>query len=618
MAPAVFHIRGLKAADVSPSALHPTSPAAVQLAHESEYDDLVATEPAAKLSYIDDDDGEIITVGTSVELFSRIEELHAIKPVCFDLLASLRSTGAANNADGIRAWVRHLREQGEPAADEDPAITVVDAKTPEEEEAAAAEAEDWKTPFERELRGLMESQPPQAPADIVKHAMQSMRWATESALSETGPAVQNFQSVIKNALELMQTHVGRAAADGAERARQAADATRGLDLSEVEEGRKAVLKLAEGLSQFAIGAGRVAGGFAEEVGREATAMARRTREDDRAFLHELTQVGRGTSPAPRDPSPAPPLTRVSPRPEQASVYTEPADPAPVHKDSAFWQQMDKIASAKNATVEDAEDEDNEILAQMYDQVFNPPPSSHSPPPAPRAYSPPPAPPAPRWSPLQPAPYSPPPHHTAAPTLHSPPAPQQDSSARPPYSWLFGDDPRRHRHRHPHHHHPRRFHHQHAGPSRHYIRERSASPPSQQPAYEFIHPSSVHRPQVPRPPSVPRPLSNPFDTPPRAASPPMRRSTSPFMRERNSPEMMMRGASPVRVYSPVRVHSPPVMPGGFPEHEEREKWDRCVAQLVDMGYGDGEVVEVARLAGGDVALACEMLEDERAALNAMGL
>jgi hypothetical protein len=53
-----------------------------------------------------------------------------------------------------------------------------------------------------------------------------------------------------------------------------------------------------------------------------------------------------------------------------------------------------------------------------------------------------------------------------------------------------------------------------------------------------------------------------------------------------------------------------------EEQPDEAVDRCVAMLLEMGYGDGEEVErlrvYAQMSGGDLEDALEMLEEEKRA------
>lgn len=57
----------------------------VKLEEKEDYDRIIKEHPEAILVYIDEDDGDTIEVGSSAELYTRVEELHPQNPIVFDL-----------------------------------------------------------------------------------------------------------------------------------------------------------------------------------------------------------------------------------------------------------------------------------------------------------------------------------------------------------------------------------------------------------------------------------------------------------------------------------------------------------------------------------------------------
>ncbi|KAF8423906.1 hypothetical protein EV426DRAFT_711142 [Tirmania nivea] len=72
----------------------------VKLEEKEEYDRIIKEHPEAKLVYIDEDDGDTIEVGSSAELYTRVEELHPQNPIVFDL---------QNPKKGLPVWERVLQ-----------------------------------------------------------------------------------------------------------------------------------------------------------------------------------------------------------------------------------------------------------------------------------------------------------------------------------------------------------------------------------------------------------------------------------------------------------------------------------------------------------------------------
>ncbi|KAJ6020664.1 hypothetical protein N7540_006168 [Penicillium herquei] len=68
-----FHIRDLHGSS-PPNPEEPSSSQGVVQISSSDYDDLASNHPRARLTYIDDDDGDQITVGSSLELSERLDE----------------------------------------------------------------------------------------------------------------------------------------------------------------------------------------------------------------------------------------------------------------------------------------------------------------------------------------------------------------------------------------------------------------------------------------------------------------------------------------------------------------------------------------------------------------
>lgn len=56
----------------------------VKLEEKGEYDRIIKEHPEAKLVYVDEDDGDTIEVGSSAELYTRVEELQPQNPIVFD------------------------------------------------------------------------------------------------------------------------------------------------------------------------------------------------------------------------------------------------------------------------------------------------------------------------------------------------------------------------------------------------------------------------------------------------------------------------------------------------------------------------------------------------------
>ncbi|KAI5790608.1 hypothetical protein DFH27DRAFT_201251 [Peziza echinospora] len=71
----------------------------IQLQRPKDYDDIIKSYPHAALAYVDEDDGDMITVGSSFELFNRIEELQPQNPIVFDV----------RNRKALPVWKRELQ-----------------------------------------------------------------------------------------------------------------------------------------------------------------------------------------------------------------------------------------------------------------------------------------------------------------------------------------------------------------------------------------------------------------------------------------------------------------------------------------------------------------------------
>ena len=114
-------------------------------------------------------------MGSSTELYDRIDELQSIRPIVFDLLASLKCS--PNTADGIRVWrefvnkkkLRQAKGKGkEIVVDRTPTPTITattlnnnNNSTSSASSTGKEEPKSFLAAFEQELKTLLE----QAPAD---------------------------------------------------------------------------------------------------------------------------------------------------------------------------------------------------------------------------------------------------------------------------------------------------------------------------------------------------------------------------------------------------------------------------------------------------------------------
>ncbi|KAI5806101.1 hypothetical protein EDC01DRAFT_785624, partial [Geopyxis carbonaria] len=384
-----FHIRGLDGE--------------VLLDESSQYEDLVSEEPATTLGYIDEDDGEVITVGSSTELFDRIDELESLKPVCFDLLASLRySPGASNSADGMRRWREFIQRKYKGKGKE---VQIIDAAPdPEPETHAKNEpvvdvSKPFLTAFEEELQNLLTKnedpaesglssksatspQPAPAPnhpstSELLGQAAHNIRWVGESMArlrnevpQRAQPAATALHGAVNSAMAALAQQMHNVALDASHKSRLAAQSTRDIDMAEIEAAKEKIRQLAAGIGhiavQTALGASRAARDIAQEVGRDVSqsvsSVARRVSEDTRIgeVAHEVNKavddamnrfnseivdkkvtVETAESAAELEDNDS--LHQV-----MEEIKTKRSSPRPImrspHETTAFWEQIDKIAN----------------------------------------------------------------------------------------------------------------------------------------------------------------------------------------------------------------------------------------------------------------------------------
>lgn len=297
----------------------PAELSAIQLDEKSEYDDLIGESPVATLGYIDDDDGEVITVGSSAELFDRVDELQSLRPVVFDLLTSLRSLPKdSNTAEGIRVWKEFVdrkyeqkRKGKEPIRPNEVLVDVSDDTTAKtdfdtEVKTSTGEVKPFLVAYEEELKKLFQNEsqdPPEqqprfvqptssaaapiSPADIVSQAIQSMSWASQSILSlrrdlpqRAQPAVESLGQAVYSAMGGLTMQLSQIAQDASEKAQRAANATREVDTAEIEA-------IKEKIRNLAVGIGHVAAQSATLVGAEAGEAANEVRKAADAARKEL-------------------------------------------------------------------------------------------------------------------------------------------------------------------------------------------------------------------------------------------------------------------------------------------------------------------------------------------
>lgn len=373
-----FQIRGLAQTSFDDELLTATATAdllPVILDKQTQYDTLVANHPATTLSYIDEDDGEIITVGTSSELYDRISELQLaeLKPVVFDLLASLRAN-KADSAEGIKRW-REFVERGwkgkgkatlpprvmvEDVRDEteteeaDYAVmerTVIIEATPSEEVKKELEQQQQtQTPllsaFELELAKLLapvelpsndpdeeapkcpkspevKAEPPRhppTPAEFISQAISAIQTVSRNLNdlrttlpNRAQPAVANLHSTVHSALANLTAQMQNVALEAAEKARIAAETTRAVDLSEIEAAREKIRELAQVIGQIATqtaeGAGRAAREAVHDVREEVARTRSLVEEGAREVLEGLNGIARDNTPS--EPAAAPEMSRSS-------------------------------------------------------------------------------------------------------------------------------------------------------------------------------------------------------------------------------------------------------------------------------------------------------------------
>ncbi|TGZ76617.1 hypothetical protein EX30DRAFT_242436 [Ascodesmis nigricans] len=326
-----FQIRGLLASTNGEIAISTTADVNaklvdVRLDAGKQYDELVAAQPVAALGYIDDDEGDFITVGSSRELYDRIDEVRMdqMKPVVFELMASLRRSNAAETAEGLKRWKEFVeREWKGKGPVRQQQAQIIDAMPPTMEdevsstsstmaEAPSSPQIPFLSAFEAELKSLLEKQQQEvddpemqapkshssesssstsepssssahSPNDIIFQAIQSIRWAGECMARlktelphRAQPAVENLNTVVHNAIAALTAQMHQIALEAAEKAKQAAETTRGVDLGEIEAAKEKIRLLAQGIghiaSQTAVGAGAAARDIARDV-RKAKCMA---------------------------------------------------------------------------------------------------------------------------------------------------------------------------------------------------------------------------------------------------------------------------------------------------------------------------------------------------------
>lgn len=131
--------------------------------------------------------------------------------------------------------------------------------------------------------------------------------------------------------------------------------------------------------------------------------------------------------------------------------------------------------------------------------------------------------------------------------------------------------------------------------------------------------------APEPAPEPAPArEDPFATPPRIPSPPAAEEAFEDAQEQREEEEEERER--IFTFNPVappqevmnREHDRPSIFNRVQQEEEKadEAIDRCVAILMEMGYGDSEEIDrlrvYAQMSGGDLEDALEMLEEEKRA------
>lgn len=291
----------------------------IQLSSPREYDDLIVEQPVATLGYVDDDDGEVITVGSAVELYDRIDELQSMRPVVFDLLTSLRSwPQVPNTAQGIRAWKEFVERKDKRNAKGKGKEPI---RLEEEEEAlvdvgdggylTADEGEQQKpflTLFEKELQKLygpeqtkertaipvqkrdQTSGSSSTSVDMFAQAVENMNWASQSINrlhhelpQRAQPAVIGLSQAVYGAIDTLTRQLSQLAQDASAKAQKAANATREVDTTEMEI-------VLEKIRNLAIGIGHVASQSASNVVGEVAVEARKAAGNARREV--LREVGR--------------------------------------------------------------------------------------------------------------------------------------------------------------------------------------------------------------------------------------------------------------------------------------------------------------------------------------
>lgn len=314
----IFHIRDLANRDIDEESRLGSNisqdlqePADVQLDKPKQYDELIEEHPVAALGYIDEDDGEVITVGSSMELFDRVNELQSLRPIVFDLLASLRRhPDSSKTAEGIRVWAqfvnRKFKGKGKASIHDTsvststsiPETLLIDVgdeadvtpKVASKNEKLTAEQKPLMTAFEQELKKILANEkdtdetsrapplqtypcPPAetenvSPLTDVSKAFENVRWAVNSInrlrqnLPQCAqPTLDNLSTAVHCALGDLTMQLSQAAREASVRAQRAVDATREVEAAELEAVRERIRHLTVGL-------GHVAAQSAQNVGRD--------------------------------------------------------------------------------------------------------------------------------------------------------------------------------------------------------------------------------------------------------------------------------------------------------------------------------------------------------------
>ncbi|CAZ83642.1 unnamed protein product [Tuber melanosporum] len=309
-----FEIRGLRwpAEDPESTAregyLHDAWPE-IRLESHEEYDSLIREHPKTTLSYLDEDDGEIITVGSAEELYTRVEDVFPTQgSAIFDLL--LPRTDPDYQA-ALDIWQRRFvdvshakaKAKGKALAglsESEPSTAksglLVDIGDNDTSYFSHSETgTDVYTPqsplltaFSNELERIMQeaarpgegsplrapSPPPSPPVPSIQPANRNGEMLAQSlreivrdigrvALELRGdvppqarPTIGAFNNALTTALGAFTSQLQSVALDAANAAKNAAQVTRDMDTSELEAHGRKVRELAETIGHMAVqGAG---------------------------------------------------------------------------------------------------------------------------------------------------------------------------------------------------------------------------------------------------------------------------------------------------------------------------------------------------------------------------